>query len=285
MSRICTLPYVVSKQRAVETKRHHDMNSVVHASAHQIYPKRYFSASPTWLHWNKLTAADVHALRTERGFEGQKVYFYANHPIKFVRVVGLLLEIEQIAEGKYTLLTLDDGSGECIVVKIKRREQADDGNGPPPSNTEVDNVSVHVDLGLPMLFLEKKPVELGSVVKVKGTIDTFRDVRQLELQRLFTVKDTNMEAKAWSEVAQWKRDILSRPWVLSQAERDAVDEKSRVDERKERERAKRKRELSGRVSDKKRRHDEKRECRRKKEEARYDAGALKGSNAIPMPWE
>lgn len=285
MSHNGTLQYMVSKRREAEPKQHHTPKDVLISSPPQIYPKRYFDVSPTWQQWNKLTAADVHALRTERGFEGQKVFFYQNHPIQFVRVVGLVVEVELIAEGRYTLLTLDDGSGECIVVKIKRRIATKDDHATYPSNTEVDNVDVHVKLGWPSVLLDNKPVQLGDVVKVKGTIDSFRGVRQLELKRMFAVKDTNAEAQAWSEVAKWKTDVLAKPWVLSKADRDKVEAQIRYEERKDREHAKRKREWNAKVSDKRRRHDEKHEAKRRVEEARFNAGALRGSEVILAPWE
>jgi hypothetical protein len=37
----------------------------------QIYPAYTFRASPTFFAWVKLTAADIHQLRTEKGFEGR----------------------------------------------------------------------------------------------------------------------------------------------------------------------------------------------------------------------
>jgi len=291
MSRKGTLPFAVSKRQAVKPERKSKMRvaesaeSVIATFSPQVYSKWYFDVSPTWQHWNKLTAADVHTLSTDPGYQGQKVYFYRNHPIQFVRVVGLVVEIETLAEGKYTLLTLDDGSGECMVVKIKRRELAKDDEAEYPSNTEVDNVDVRVSMGLPSVFLDNKPVQLGDVVKVKGTIETFRNVRQLELKRMFKVKDTNEEAQTWSEVARWKRDVLSKPWVLSTAERDKVDAQIQREKQKEREKTRRKREWDARLLEKRRRHDEEHEARRKEEELRYNAGALKGSNVILAPWE
>lgn len=40
------------------------------ACAHEIYPAFCFQASPTYNKWVKLTAADVHGLRSHPGFEG-----------------------------------------------------------------------------------------------------------------------------------------------------------------------------------------------------------------------
>lgn len=278
------LDFTVSKRRMGEAKQHHVRRAVPAApSPPQLYPRRYFPASPTWTTWNSLTAADVHALRTERGFEGQRVYFYMNHPIQFVSVVGLLVHVETYAEGKYTVLTLDDGSGECMDVKVKRTERVELDD--TLWHTEAEHVNVGVNLGQPAVYLGEVPIEIGAVVKAKGTIDSFRNVRQLELKRLFLIKDTNAEAAAWSKTAEWKRKTLSTPWVLTQSQREKVDEQIRLQERQEREHARKKKAWDARTLDKRRRHDEKHELKRREKEAKYNAGALKGSNIILEPWE
>lgn len=242
--------------------------------------KRYFDASPTWFAWNHLTAADVAALRTEPGFEGQHIYFHLNHPIHFVRLVGLLSYVE-IKAGRYLLLTLDDGSGACIEVKTTLRERKAGDHAEYPSNTLVDNVDVHVELGLPALRINNEPVEIGTVIKAKGTIDTFRNTRQLKLERIWVVKDTNEEVKAWAETAKWKRDVLSRPWNLTQAERDDIDARIEKHAEKERERSQKKHAHNKQHEERKKRKLEKDERRRKREEEMYNAGALPGSGSIP----
>ena len=290
-----TLPFTVAKHRP----RHqlpdndHAMKkpppSTLPPTAHPpIYPRKYFSVSPTFNHWNKLTCFDLHHhLRAEPGFQGQKLLFHLNHPIQFVRLVGVLVEIDTVAEGRYTLLTLDDGSGACAVVKIVRRKEAEREDGVQwPSNTEVDNVDVRVRVGAPLeVYLNGQVVQLGSVLKVKGTLDTFRSTRQLELKRLFLVPDTTAEAQAWSETARWKSEVLSQPWVLKPQQREAVDRNLVEEERKGREHERRRREWERKAEEKRRRRDEKSEGKRKKLEAFYDAGALRGSSVLPTPWE
>lgn len=260
------------------------MKAAYCAPASRLYPARYFDASPTWNQWNRLTAADIHALRQEAGFEGQNVYFHLNHPIRFVRLVGVVIDIDQVANGKYTLVTVDDGSSQCIVAKIIRRELAKDDDAEYPSNTTVDNLDVHVIMGMPVMYVDSHHINIGSLVKVKGTISSFRGRRQLELKRVFRVQDTNAEVQAWSETAAYKRDVLSRPWVLSAAEIDAVDQKMRDKEQRERSRARKKREYNAKHEQKRRRQLEKYEARRLAEEKDLNTGALKGSNIILAPW-
>ena len=95
------------------------------------------------------------------------------------------------------------------------------------------------------------------------------------------MKDTNDEVRAWAETAEWKRDVLSQPWVLSKAQRDKIDQEIVQDAVRERETAKKRKLRVAKYVEKKRRHIEKTEKRRKREEEELNAGALKGSNVLP----
>jgi hypothetical protein len=48
----------------------HDMSTHLPARPYRLYPAYYYSASPTYDAWVKLTIADVQALRSEREFPG-----------------------------------------------------------------------------------------------------------------------------------------------------------------------------------------------------------------------
>ena len=271
---------------------------------YQLYPRRYFDLSPTWFAWNKLTAADVHALRDERGFEGQHVAFHLNLPIQFVCVVGLVVDIELTrGGGLHTLVTLDDGSGACIQARISRRDairettaQSGGGGGGVaekevfPSNTRVDCLDVHVNFGLPTVCVDREPIDIGTtVLKVKARLDSFRGTRQLRPERVWIVRDTNAEARAWMETAEWKRECLARPWVLTDdAAMARVDDRVRAEADRERKREKEAREWRksrANRDENKRRHAEKREAKRRLEEQQLNAGALLGSHLVSTPWE
>ena len=55
-------------------------------------------------------------------------------------------------------------------------------------------------------------------MKAKGTLCTFRDDRQVALCRLSVIRDTGEEAKAWAELARFRSEVLSRPWLLTSKE-------------------------------------------------------------------
>jgi len=253
----------------------------VKGPSHEIYPAKYFDDSKTWFAWNNLTAADVFGLRTEPGFEGQNTYFHLNHPIRFVRLVGFVAEID-LKGGKWILITLDDSSGRCIEIKTSLRQLKPDDHAEYPSNTVIDNLDAHVKFGAPSLFIDKNSVDIGSIIKAKGTIDSFRNTRQLKLERVSVVKDTSEEVEAWASTSAWKRNVLSKPWVMTLDRRKQLDKQMKHDEIRHAERSKKRRLYDAKDADRKRRKVEKTEEKRKQDELKFNAGALPGSNAVPM---
>ena len=68
------------------------------------------------------------------------------------------------------------------------------------------------------MFSSSIPLCIGTVVKAKGTLRTFRDGRQVALCRLSVIQDTDEEAKAWAELAQFRAEVLLKPWLLTSKE-------------------------------------------------------------------
>ncbi|KAI4753010.1 hypothetical protein E4T52_14841 [Aureobasidium sp. EXF-3400] len=246
-----------------------------------IHNAKYFFVSPTYNKWVKLTAADIHALREIPGFEGQKVYFHLNHPIRFVYLVAPIVAIQDIPNTKFFILTLDDSSGSCIDIKIERKDPAkvdvDD-----TSNTTVSNLDINTAIGYDSeIKIDGQKVDIGSVVKAKCTIGSFRGVKQLELKRCGVIKDTTEEVAAWESMAEFKRDVLAGPWVLSAADQAALDAQLQQEAMREQEEEKRERRSQRahqkreeqRAERRKAREDE-REQRRLAAEKKFNQGAL-----------
>ncbi|KAF1957072.1 hypothetical protein CC80DRAFT_491909, partial [Byssothecium circinans] len=250
---------------------------------YRIWPAYCFPKSHTYKDWVKLTAADVQALRSEPAFQSQHIYFHLNHPICYVRLVGVVVAIDDI-NLKYTVLTIDDGSGATIELKIVRLTADIYNAAKHPSNTTVGNVDVVSALGVFEVMIGGEQVDIGTVVKAKGTISEFRGAKQIELKRAWIVRTTDEEAQAWSEMAKFKKDVLSKPWRLTSTEhkqilKDMKKEKKKQEEYEEYKRAKAaheaKKAARRKVEEKEReRKEAKLESRRRKEEVIMNAGAL-----------
>jgi hypothetical protein len=208
------------------------------------------------------------------------VFFHLNHPIRYISLVAPVVSIEDMF-GKYALLTLDDGSGKNIIVKITRLPDQITKSIDCPANTTVDNLNIVSNLGRFDAVVDNTILDIGMVVKVKCTIGEFRNVKQLDLQRIRVVRSTEEEVEWWEDVIRWKRDVLGSPWKLSQtqvAELNAAEaekrRKRREEERAAEEKAKQKALRHAKRAEKRKTYDEKTDMKRRKEELEMNRGAL-----------
>lgn len=252
----------------------------------ELYASRYYdSLSPTWFQWNKLTGYDIlHHIRSEPNFEGQDVWFWLNHPIQFFQVVGLVVQIDSVAGGRYTLLTIDDSSGVNVEVKIERKAARREGEVEWTENSYTENVDLFVEMGLPILFLNGKRVEIGEVMQVKGTLTTFRSEKQIVAKRLRRVADTNQEAAWWSLMADWKRTTLSMPWVISNEDMARVDREQKKDKKQSKKVEMHDMRRAQRKKDWEEQHAAREESKRILLEKKMNEHALEGSDVLPKPW-
>ncbi|KAH7384624.1 hypothetical protein BKA66DRAFT_416831 [Pyrenochaeta sp. MPI-SDFR-AT-0127] len=251
------------------------------ARPYRQYPAYYFRASPTYDAWVKLTIADVQALRSEPEFQAQHIYFHLNHPIRFIRLVGVIVAIDDI-NAKYSAVTIDDGSGATIELKIDRIPAEDYNPVDSASNTVIDNVNIISQLGVFEVLVDRTRLDIGMVIKAKGIISVFRSTKQLDLKRIWIVTTTNEEAQTWAETAAFKQDILSAPWYLSSMERKKIKSKIKAEKRRLQDYERRRAEHEAKKIEQKEaleahmaRREAKLEMRRRKEEAMMNSGALK----------
>lgn len=136
-------------------------------------------------------------------------------------------------------------------------------------------------MGVFEVVVDGQPLDIGTVVKAKGTISEFRGIKQLELKRIWIVDTTNEEAQAWVETAAFKGEVLSKPWYLSTAERKQIKLKKRAEKKKLQEYEQRKTEHEAKKREQLKareayvaQREMKLEVRRRKEEIMMNAGAL-----------
>jgi hypothetical protein len=197
-----------------------------------------------------------------------------------VRLVGAVVAIEDI-NVKYTTLTLDDGSGANIEVKIVRLTPGMHNPVESPSNTTIDNVNVTSKLGVFEVTVDHQPVDIGTVIKAKATLSEFRGAKQLDLKRICIVSTTNEEAQAWAETAAFKHTTLSKPWHLTSVEHKQITNEIKVERKKVREYERRKAEHEAKKREQRKAREEylaqkeaKLEVRQRKETIIMNAGAL-----------
>ncbi|KYK54981.1 Protein stn1 [Drechmeria coniospora] len=156
----------------------------------EIYPRYCFHLSPTVNKWCLFRACEIHALDQRPGFEGEGFYFHRNLPIKWVRIVGVVVAIDEYAGRR--VYTIDDSSAACIEALVSLAATKD-----------ADGPSLYPD------------IDVGAVVDVKGSLSTFRNERQIKIEKMFLVRGTTQEVTLWEKRGTFRRDVLDTPWVLS----------------------------------------------------------------------
>lgn len=187
-----------------------------------FYPRYCFHLAPTANAWCFLRTKDLFTLEQRDGFEGRRarshmsfgtnynptgegLYFHRNLPIKWVRIVGVVVAIDEFAGLR--AFTIDDSSGACIEAMISLAAPA-----PAPNAQEPVTAVTLGPLAQPVTPYDH--IDVGSVVDVKGALTTFRDTKQLKVEKMAALRGTAEEMKLWAKRGAFRRDVLETPWTL-----------------------------------------------------------------------
>lgn len=191
----------------------------------------------------------------------QNTFFYNNHPIRFVSLVGLIVARTDVY--RRTLLTLDDSSGATVEVAVLQKSdqadpktdakaevkkaQADQDQDQDQGKTNIFTGEPTADqtpwsafsITTPTLTGFKKTIHItftdhheidistlqpGTLVRVKGILSTFRNNMQIHLERFERVADTNVEMRFLDDRLRFLIEVLSVPWALSEHEIEVLQE-------------------------------------------------------------
>lgn len=216
-----------------------------------IYPVYCHILSPTIGRWCPLWATDINALKDVGIFcDGRKLLHYGNHPIKWVRVTGVIVAIDCGGNGSNfkRIYTLDDSSGSCIECsapapnaalpaskntpliqnqseELKKKNLGDkvinptrsSGQGQRGKQNKATSQSELKSEGPSILnpIVPWDKVHVGSVVKIKGKVDVWWDHKRIEIVKLEILRCTDIEVRCWNEVIRFREDILNKSWVLT----------------------------------------------------------------------
>lgn len=157
------------------------------------------------------------ALTTHPGFTGQQIFFYINHPIKWVRVAGVVIAIDEYKGRK--VYTLDDSSGMTIACTVPPAASPPGGaNSGVGAAGDGDSSKTK---GATTSQPQKQPtiidgdIEIGHIILVKGVIKTtLWKEREIESVKITHVRSTEQEVQFWEKVDKLRKETLNQPWVL-----------------------------------------------------------------------
>ncbi|PHH88428.1 hypothetical protein CDD83_7540 [Cordyceps sp. RAO-2017] len=170
-----------------------------------IYPRYCFHLSPTVNTWCLLRVSDIHALDQHAGFQGENFFFHRNLPIKWVRIVGVVVAVDDFAGRR--VYTVDDSSGACIEATHPVAARAG-GAREADADGRARTAQPAAAPAAP------EAVDVGDVVDIKGALSTFRDEKQIEMTKLARLTCTAQEVAMWDKRTRFRRDVLDKPWLL-----------------------------------------------------------------------
>ncbi|KAJ4383133.1 hypothetical protein N0V85_008480 [Neurospora sp. IMI 360204] len=238
--------------------------------APELYPQYCFHLSPTINKWCHLRATDIVSLSSHPGFQGQDLYFHLNHPIKWVRICGIVVAIDVYGDsssssrrkGQIQVITIDDSSGHTIECVIPLP--------PPPPPAQQPQQPQQPAQPLPIIDSE---IDIGHTLDIKGSLRTFREQRQVKVEKIVHLKTTEQEVAFWERVVQLRKEVLDKPWrleekVVRRLRREAmgVDERE-VKREREKEERRRERKRRRRLEEERMRLDEEGRARGEADEA------------------
>ncbi|KAK2003458.1 hypothetical protein LX36DRAFT_104654 [Colletotrichum falcatum] len=176
-----------------------------------LYPRYCLHLSPTFNTWCLLHASDIHDLKSVPEYQVQNFYFHKNLPIKWARIVGIVVAIDDFPGRR--IYTVDDSSGACIecVVALKMPPSSD-ASAPKPDKREWFSSN----RPRPQPPADCVDVDVGSVVDVKGGLATFREEMQIQIEKVRILRSTEQEVALWERRTQFRNEVLLQPWVLGQ---------------------------------------------------------------------
>ena len=219
---------------------------------------------------------------------GRKLFHYGNHPIKWIRVMGLVVAVDTYGdkEKARNVYTLDDGSGlciECVAVAPPEPEKeqvptipaylnygsvATGASKPEPAEQkkgeDFKGGKEKKELGVENPSVPWDAVDVGSVVKVKGRVGMhWTGVKQVDVVKIEIVGCTDEEVKHWDEAGAFKRDVLRKQWIVT----PEMEEKCRKRRDRELRRKRKGRETEKDEARKRRKEDDHEKGKRKRDEA------------------
>ncbi|KAI1847587.1 hypothetical protein JX266_006439 [Neoarthrinium moseri] len=187
---------------------------------YEEYPQYCYHLSPTITKWCPFRASDIPQLRWHPGFQGQDdTFFHLNHPIRWVRVVGVVVAIDSFQTRR--VYTVDDSTGVCIECSVSIPQPAD------PKHTA--HTAVKAESAAEPAADLYPDVDVGMVVDVKGNLKLFRDQKVIKIQKLQRIRSTNQEVQFWNKIRDFRSEVLSKPWVLDRKVLRRLEKENKTD--------------------------------------------------------
>ncbi|KAK8018732.1 hypothetical protein PG991_007922 [Apiospora marii] len=143
------------------------------------------------------------------GAQQKYIFFHLNHPISWVRIVGVVVAIDSFYSRR--IYTIDDSSGACIECCVTL---------PAPDKKSTSETATTTSTSNNNSLLPPPPpdpyptIETGLVVDIKGSLTVFRNAPQIAVTKMAHLRSTGAEVAFWGKVRAFRDGTLARPWFV-----------------------------------------------------------------------
>jgi endo-1,3(4)-beta-glucanase len=189
--------------------------------------------------WNAVLALKVSRKHNRRIFKRESerltwypsyteisIFFSLNHPIRWVCITGVVVAIDDYYGTR--VYTVDDSTGQCIECSVAIPKVVtdtsncrDNGQGKDEGHAaamkNANNQQTDPTNAVPTAP-PPPDIDVGMVVEVKGSVKLFRNQIQIKIRNVTRILSTSQEVLFWDKTRDFRRDVLSQPWMLKDRE-------------------------------------------------------------------
>ncbi|XP_075830458.1 CST complex subunit STN1 isoform X2 [Microtus pennsylvanicus] len=178
------------------------------SSREEEIPSLFWGLDPVFLAFAKLYIRDILEMKESQQVPG--IYFYNGHPIRRVDIMGTVVGVRE-KDALYSY-AVDDATGVINCTCWKRSSSTESPPAAPSSARELNMTSQLKKLQ--ETIEQKTKIEIGDVIRVRGSVRMFREQREISATLYYKVDDPvwNIQTARMLELPVLYRRVYDQPF-------------------------------------------------------------------------
>ncbi|XP_075830456.1 CST complex subunit STN1 isoform X1 [Microtus pennsylvanicus] len=180
------------------------------SSREEEIPSLFWGLDPVFLAFAKLYIRDILEMKESQQVPG--IYFYNGHPIRRVDIMGTVVGVRE-KDALYSY-AVDDATGVINCTCWKRSSSTESPPDPAaPSSARELNMTSQLKK-LQETIEQKTKIEIGDVIRVRGSVRMFREQREISATLYYKVDDPvwNIQTARMLELPVLYRRVYDQPF-------------------------------------------------------------------------
>ncbi|XP_041517584.1 CST complex subunit STN1 [Microtus oregoni] len=180
------------------------------SSREEEIPSLFWGLDPVFLAFAKLYIRDILEMKESQQVPG--IYFYNGHPIRRVDIMGTVVGVSE-KDALYSY-AVDDATG-VINCTCWKRSSSTESPPDPAAPSSARELSMTSQLKKLQETIEQKTkIEIGDVIRVRGSVRMFREQREISATLYYKVDDPvwNIQTARMLELPVLYRRVYDQPF-------------------------------------------------------------------------